>query len=832
MLIFITSVFVDAVASDVYKKITEASQLAANDQIILVYQSDDGVGCKAMGQSSENGKYRVPVDVVIVDNKIVDPSADVQIVTLSESSSGEYPWILKVGDGYLYLPRVANELWTTDTPPTSGNHDGYYVKITYSDGIARIVNELVSPVASTPDIRLQYNEPNEKFTYQWSDQKPVSIFKLSSGDDPNPDPDPDPDPAEPQDPELQFSASEVIFALDGDEPFVAPTLSNPHNVRIMYQSSNPNVASVVTNNGSITIMTVGTTTITATSVATDEYKVGTASYTLTVTQTPEPPLPSDNEADFNFSEMGYGNTEVVSVCEKDNIRLEFSKGDGSTPPTYYNSGSAIRLYAKNKLSLTVSGGYYISEIKFNTNSALLEGYTFTSNGTAAGSVEVSSDSKSYVWSAGTTQSATILLTQGGTSGNTQIKSINVKYATAPGATVAAPVITMTDTNDVYMVVMSCETPDAIIRYTMNGTDPVSSSSSLLYTEPIEVMAQTTFKAFAMKGSDISQVTTFTAVPKLVYTSFQPLYELNLQSGESRPVVVKGDLAVIYHNGQNLYARAADSYMLLYDKDKFDNKTFANGDKFNRVEGVFTLFNSQPEIENATVGETTPGEAIYPQMVDNISTIGSEMTNRYVSLCSVTVSDVNGKDALAKDGDGYTIAIYNKFLNTDQISEGVCNITGFIGRYNTSLQLIPVQVSAVTPPAVDPRVTIGTAVAAITAPIELMDGETAIVTFAPTNGVEVWYRIIEGTASGEFVKYTSPVEIATACTFEYYTVDKGIKSSTSSIIFTLGTTAITALQAENAAATFYINLSGQRVSHLTPGVYVRVTQGKAEKVIIK
>lgn len=65
--------------------------------------------------------------------------------------------------------------------------------------------------------------------------------------------------------------------------FEAPQLEGlPEGVTVQYTSSNDKVATVDPSTGDVTIVGVGTTTITATSEAKDIYEVATASYKLTV----------------------------------------------------------------------------------------------------------------------------------------------------------------------------------------------------------------------------------------------------------------------------------------------------------------------------------------------------------------------------------------------------------------------------------------------------------------------------------------------------------------------------------------------------------------------
>ena len=78
---------------------------------------------------------------------------------------------------------------------------------------------------------------------------------------------------------LSFSSESVTAVLG--QPFTAPTLSGAKTT-VSYASSDASVATVASD-GTVTLVGVGTTTITATAAASDEYNAGSASYTLKVT---------------------------------------------------------------------------------------------------------------------------------------------------------------------------------------------------------------------------------------------------------------------------------------------------------------------------------------------------------------------------------------------------------------------------------------------------------------------------------------------------------------------------------------------------------------------
>ena len=199
------------------------------------------------------------------------------------------------------------------------------------------------------------------------------------------------------------------------EDFTTPELTNPNGLEVTYKSSNEAVATVATD-GNVTILAAGTTTITATSAETEKFKAGEASYTLSVID------PNAKEATFNFSEMGYNNQDEVSKCQSGIVTLDLAAGSNSNPPKYYTTGTGVRLYGGNTLTVSVPNGYYLTEISFTTDSSkgsFNDGTTAT-----AGSFSGLS------WTA-SGQNNTVTITNGGSSGHVRIQTITVKYAEIP-----------------------------------------------------------------------------------------------------------------------------------------------------------------------------------------------------------------------------------------------------------------------------------------------------------------------------------------------------------------------------------------------------------------
>lgn len=258
-----------------------------------------------------------------------------------------------------------------------------------------------NPTVSTKSLTVENNQA--KFVASAKDNGPRSItveYTVSSTAK---------DPA-------GLAFTEEAYTANLGEDFTAPELTNPNGLEVTYKSSNEAVATVATD-GNITILAAGTTTITATSAETEEFKAGEASYTLSVID------PNAKEATFNFSEMGYSNTDVVSKCQSGIVTLDLAAGSNSNPPKYYNTGTGVRLYGGNTLTVSVPNGYYLTEISFTTdsssNSSFNDGTTATA-GTFSG----------LSWTANG-QNNTVTITNGGSKGHVRIQTITVKYAEIP-----------------------------------------------------------------------------------------------------------------------------------------------------------------------------------------------------------------------------------------------------------------------------------------------------------------------------------------------------------------------------------------------------------------
>lgn len=200
-----------------------------------------------------------------------------------------------------------------------------------------------NPTVSTKSLTVENNQA--KFVASAKDNGPRSItveYTVSSTAK---------DPA-------GLAFTEEAYTANLGEDFTAPELTNPNGLAVSYKSSDEAVATV-TNDGTVTILKAGTTTITATSEETAEFKAGEASYTLTVVD------PNATEDEIVFEKLNYGNATALSTVNQGKTTLIFAGGTNTqNSPKYYTSDKTVRLYNGNTLTINIETGSYITEIVF------------------------------------------------------------------------------------------------------------------------------------------------------------------------------------------------------------------------------------------------------------------------------------------------------------------------------------------------------------------------------------------------------------------------------------------------------------------------------------
>lgn len=199
-----------------------------------------------------------------------------------------------------------------------------------------------------------------------------------------------------------------------------------------------------------------------------------------------------------FADQGYSNEAPVTSYKGEDFSIAF------VGAKYYDNGSAVRIYGGNKMTIS-SSTKIISKVVF-TYSGSDKPSTDTGYNLSSGSYSASSDT----WTADAKkQTQSVTFTKPKTKGHYKIKTIEVTFASS----VATPTITPASRkfDKSFEATIACTTTGATIYYTLDGTDPTSSTTRQTYTSPgVSIpAATTTLKACASLNGKNSSVASAT-----------------------------------------------------------------------------------------------------------------------------------------------------------------------------------------------------------------------------------------------------------------------------------------------------------------------------------
>ena len=159
-------------------------------------------------------------------------------------------------------------------------------------------------------------------------------------------------------------------------------------------------------------------------VRTDEPSLvaaGTEEFEINITQA-KADAADVTSVTIDFSEQGFENGAEVTEVSESGVKATFDKGTGANAPKYYTTGTAVRAYGGNTLTVTADGKTIVSiELTFSSGE---------------GSNAITTDVPTYAEPTWTGEAGSVTFTVGGTSGHRRIKAITVKYSgdAAPAAT--------------------------------------------------------------------------------------------------------------------------------------------------------------------------------------------------------------------------------------------------------------------------------------------------------------------------------------------------------------------------------------------------------------
>lgn len=380
-----------------------------------------------------------------------------------------------------------------------------------------------------------------------------------------------------------------------------------------------------------------------------------------------------------FADQGYTNNEKVASYVGKDFSIAFEQGETYTSVPTYSKNKYLRLYAGNIMTIS-SSTKMISKVVFTYSGSYKPsadtGYELSSGSYSAKSNTWTADAKKQ------TQSVTFTNTH---TAQYRIQTIEVTFASGEEESVATPTITPAsqEFDTPFKATIACTTTGATIYYTLDGTDPTSSTSSRqTYTSTgVSIpAATTTLKACASLNGKNSSVASATYTYSQTYANLKEL-KANAENGKTYKVKLT-DAIVTLTNGNNCYIEDATAGILYYKK----NHGYIKGDKLNGVATVtYTVFNGINEITSLEGDITKEADATIPcttvtlsDILNNTAQYESMRVKVEMAVAKDIFKDNNDRDATIADGDlelplfnGFAGSTYKEFRENAYV-----NVTGY------------------------------------------------------------------------------------------------------------------------------------------------------------
>lgn len=332
-------------ATAVYNKVTSVDELEEDGQYLLVYEGNSSAS------DDKNKTPKVFNPVLTSDgsqfDKATTSALDVTIASgVIESSDFEDCQFTLEKGYYLKANKAAKYIY----PGSSGSSSvmlaeataSHALTITFNAGIAEIKNGSRYLVWSTSS---GYFSCNSSVSGQYSTG--ICLYKMDEGL---------------TEQTLSFSGNEAVYDLGTSEWTTAvPTLSGAQTSPLVWESSDKTVATV-DESGNITPVAKGTTTIKVTAPKSDTYKKGTASFTVTVTNSSAPVYTYTQIT--AKSQLVSGATYLIVSADANNYNgLDHKKAfvgdaDGNAADVNAANGVISGDYSDNEFVITASGENY------------------------------------------------------------------------------------------------------------------------------------------------------------------------------------------------------------------------------------------------------------------------------------------------------------------------------------------------------------------------------------------------------------------------------------------------------------------------------------------
>ena len=382
------------------------------------------------------------------------------------------------------------------------------------------------------------------------------------------------------------------------------------------------------------------------------------------------PVDPVDEEDVNiiFALQGYENAQNLDgkTLTVDGVTIDFAKALGQTPPAYYNTGNAVRLYTGNRMTVTVPSGKLITKIVF----------TYDSGSFSSGCVDVG-EINNKTW----TGEATSIVFTNMTSSQVRVASMLITLEDeSEHPSLPLPVCDPadgTEFTDSLVVTITSPTEGAIINYIVNDGPMVAAPSPVT----IVIYDFALIMGYAEKDGVYSGPFTATYYKVAPEGGVETLAAANALEDNSE-FTFNGDAVVTVCWKGSVYLRDASGYGQIANvEDTFENGQVLN-QGWNATKTSDDGWVKYIDAANLSASDQTDPELAAAQKLTGA--VDESMLNAYVYVENVHKGFTPIRSIPLPDGT--TIALTG---TGNQPATGDYNIYGIIWKVNGALVFEPV-----------------------------------------------------------------------------------------------------------------------------------------------
>ena len=357
--------------------------------------------------------------------------------------------------------------------------------------------------------------------------------------------------------------------------------------------------------------------------------------------------------------------------------------------------------------------------------------------------------------------------------------VSATYTISNIETVATPVITPEagSYNTPQQITIVCETAEAVIHYTTDGTDPTAESTS--YTEPFTLRASATVKAIAVKeGMNNSQIASAAYTMPVFLENLAAVYS----TANNDQYKITGDVVFVFRDHRYMFVKDATAGMMIFDNnDSIITTEYNEGDVISGgIMGKTSIFRGLYEVvPTANLAVSTENNGPVEPIVVTIPQMSNEndFMSQLVTVQNLTVTGIDGQNIIVSDGEN-TMKIFDRFnLITESdytVDDVITSVTGLVSKYNSDYQIFPrtaadiVKREVPADPIFTPEAGIYTTSVTVTLACE-------------TEGATIYYTLNDTDTE---VEYTAPLTFTETTTIYAFAEKNSVRSQTVSATYTI------------------------------------------------